>query len=85
MDALPMTEATGLSFASKSPGKMHACGHDGHMSILLGAAEVLSRIKDDLSGTVVFICQPSEEKSPVGGAKGSVSYTHLDVYKRQAI
>ena len=64
MDALPMTEETGLPFASKFPGKMHACGHDGHMSILLGAAEVLSRIKDDISGTVVFICQPSEEKSP---------------------
>ena len=78
MDALPMTEATGLPFASKSPGKMHACGHDGHMSILLGAAEVLSRIKDDLSGTVVFICQPSEEKSPVGGAKGLIASGALD-------
>lgn len=78
MDALPMTEETGLPFASKSPGKMHACGHDGHMSILLGAAEVLSRIKDDLSGTVVFICQPSEEKSPVGGAKGLIASGALD-------
>ena len=62
MDALPMTEETGLPFASNFAGKMHACGHDGHMSILLGAAEVLSQVKDDIPGTVVFICQPSEEK-----------------------
>lgn len=78
MDALPMTEETGLPFASNFAGKMHACGHDGHMSILLGAAEVLSQVKDDIPGTVVFICQPSEEKSPVGGAKGLVASGALD-------
>ncbi len=78
MDALPMTEETGLPFASNFPGKMHACGHDGHMSILLGAAEVLSQMKDDIPGTVVFICQPAEEKSPVGGAKGLVAAGVLD-------
>lgn len=78
MDALPMTEETGLPFASNFAGKMHACGHDGHMSILLGAAEVLSQVKDDIPGTVVFICQPSEEKSPVGGAKGLVASGVLD-------
>ena len=78
MDALPMTEETGLPFASNFPGKMHACGHDGHMSILLGAAKVLSQVKDDIPGTVVFICQPAEEKSPVGGAKGLVASGVLD-------
>jgi len=78
MDALPMTEETGLPFASNFPGKMHACGHDGHMSILLGAAKVLSQMKDDIPGTVVFICQPAEEKSPVGGAKGLVAAGVLD-------
>ena len=78
MDALPMTEETGLPFASNFPGKMHACGHDGHMSILLGAAKVLSQVKNDIPGTVVFICQPAEEKSPVGGAKGLVASGVLD-------
>lgn len=78
MDALPITEETGLPFASKTPGKMHACGHDGHMSILLGAAEVLSKIKDQLAGTVLFVCQPAEEKSPLGGAKKLVASGVLD-------
>ena len=70
MDALSITEQTGLPFASQWEGKMLACGHDGHMAILLGAAKVLSELKDELAGTVLFICQPAEEKSPRGGAKG---------------
>jgi len=65
MDALPITEATGLDYASTVAGKMHACGHDGHTSILLGAAQYLNETKN-FDGTVVLIFQPAEE----GGAGG---------------
>lgn len=68
MDALPIQEATGLAFASENEGKMHACGHDAHTSSLLGTAMILSRLQDDLPGTVRFLFQPSEERLP-GGAK----------------
>jgi len=67
MDALPIEEQNNVSFKSKIPGKMHACGHDVHTATLLGAAMILSRIRDELNGTVKFIFQPSEEKNP-GGA-----------------
>jgi hippurate hydrolase len=65
MDALPGTENTGLSFASCHPGKMHACGHDGHMAMVLGAAALLK--ENPPPGTVVFIFQPAEERG--GGAR----------------
>ena len=78
MDALSIAEETGLPFASRQPGVMHACGHDGHMAILLGTARVLSEIKDELAGTVLFVCQPAEEKSPQGGAKAIVQSGVLD-------
>lgn len=68
MDALPVTEKTGYSFASKTKGMMHACGHDTHMAIVWGAARILSDLRDELPGTVKFIFQPSEEITP-GGAK----------------
>lgn len=61
MDCLPMTEETGLPYASKRPGFMHACGHDGHTSALLGAALVLHEIRDELRGPVKFLFQPAEE------------------------
>ncbi len=67
MDALPMEEATGLPYASQNPGRMHACGHDGHTSMLLGAAKYLAETKN-FDGTVVFIFQPGEE----GGAGAKV-------------
>jgi len=67
MDALPVTEMTGLPYRSKNPGKMHACGHDVHMSCVIGAAKILSSLKDELPGKVKFIFQPSEEVTP-GGA-----------------
>ena len=60
MDALPQTEETGLAYASKNPGRMHACGHDGHMTTLLATAELLAS-GPALPGPVHFICQPAEE------------------------
>ncbi len=68
MDALPIIEQTNLPYKSKSKGLMHACGHDAHMACVIGAAMILSELKDELSGNVKFIFQPSEE-SPPGGAK----------------
>lgn len=65
MDALPIEEATGLEYASKNPGKMHACGHDGHTAILLGAAQYLAETRN-FDGRVVLIFQPAEE----GGGGG---------------
>jgi amidohydrolase len=67
MDALPLTEETGLPFASTHEGVMHACGHDAHMAMVLAAATVLNRIKDELNGTIKFLFQPAEEGP--GGAK----------------
>ncbi len=67
MDALPLLEATGLAFSSTHKGTMHACGHDAHMAMALGAATVLNKIKNKLSGNVKFLFQPAEEGP--GGAK----------------
>lgn len=61
IDALSVNEETDLAYSSKVPGMMHACGHDAHASMLLGAAKVLSEIKDEIKGTVKFIFQPAEE------------------------
>ncbi|MEG3149529.1 M20 family metallopeptidase [Sphingomonas sp. ZT3P38] len=61
MDALPMQEETGLPFASQVPGAMHACGHDAHSAMLVGAARALCARRESLSGTVVFMFQPGEE------------------------
>jgi hippurate hydrolase len=61
MDALPMQEETGLPFASQVPGAMHACGHDAHSAMLVGAARALCARRDSLPGTVVFMFQPGEE------------------------
>ncbi|MBA3425073.1 MAG: M20 metallopeptidase family protein [Rubrobacteraceae bacterium] len=66
MDALPITEDTGLPFASELDGKMHACGHDGHTSMLVGAAHTLSGMRDRLNGTVKFVFQPAEEREGGG-------------------
>lgn len=63
IDALPVQEETGLPFASAIPGKMHACGHDFHMSVILGAALILQGMREQLQGTVRFLFQPAEENT----------------------
>jgi len=64
MDALPLREATGLPFASEVDGAMHACGHDAHVAMLVGAARVLARRRAELAGSVLFMFQPGEEGYP---------------------
>jgi len=76
MDALPMQETSGLDFASVNDGVMHACGHDGHMAMLLGAAKSLSEQSHRLHGTVRFIFQPAEEGA--GGARYMIEDGCLD-------
>ena len=79
MDGLPVVEQTGLPFAStrtdvyngQDVGVMHACGHDNHMSMLLGAAWVLNSVKEDLAGSVMLIFQPAEEGAPEGEEGGA--------------
>jgi amidohydrolase len=79
MDGLPLTENNGLPYASKEKanyngqevGVMHACGHDAHMAILLGVAEILARHKSELKGTIKFIFQPAEEGAPKGEEAGA--------------
>jgi amidohydrolase len=79
MDALPVVERANVPFASKAKGVyngeevgvMHACGHDSHVAILMGVAEVLSSMKKDIKGTVVFIFQPAEEGAPKGEEGGA--------------
>ena len=81
MDALPVPEATGLPFASTATGTYmgntvpvaHACGHDAHIAMLMGAAEVLAGMKADIAGTIVFIFQPAEEGAPPGEPKGGAA------------
>lgn len=67
MDALPITEANKVSYKSKNPGVMHACGHDAHTASLLGVSNILNQVKNEFEGTVKCIFQPAEEKAP-GGA-----------------
>ncbi len=61
MDALPIDETTGLDFASRKPGHMHACGHDAHSAMLAGAARLLAAKRDEIAGTILFMFQPGEE------------------------
>lgn len=78
MDALGMTEETGLPYASQTPGACHACGHDAHTALALGCAKYLSEHRGELTGTVKFIFQPAEEGPPPGGAKAVVESCVLD-------
>ena len=78
MDALPIHEATGLPYASRIPGVMHACGHDFHTAIITGTAMVLSKLQRELPGPVRFLFQPSEEDNPRGGARGMIDAGALE-------
>ena len=81
MDALPVLESTGLPFASTATGTYmdqtvpvaHACGHDAHIAMLMGAAEVLAGMRDQIAGTIVFVFQPAEEGAPPGEPKGGAA------------
>ncbi|MEZ5441506.1 MAG: amidohydrolase [Lysobacterales bacterium] len=92
MDALPVTEQTGLPFASTATGEfrgeqvgvMHACGHDGHMAILLGVAEALAERRQSLAGSVLFIFQPSEEGPPEGEEGGAKLMLAEGLFQRYA-
>lgn len=96
MDALPVTEQTGLPFAStqttefrgQTVGVMHACGHDGHMAILMGVAQSLVAVREQLAGSVLFIFQPAEEGAPQGeqgGAKLMLEEGLFERYKPDAV
>jgi len=82
MDALPVEEQTKLPFASKNKGVMHACGHDSHTAMLLAAAYILSKHKDELDGNVKFLFQPAEE---VGGRGGALPMIEDDVLKNPLV
>ncbi len=76
MDALPIEERTGLAFASRTPGLMHACGHDVHTSTLLGVAAALKRLAPEMAGSVRLLFQPAEEI--LGGAEAMIADGALD-------
>ncbi|UAL48868.1 M20 family metallopeptidase [Sutcliffiella horikoshii] len=80
IDALPITEKTDLPFASLKEGSMHACGHDAHTTMLLGAGILLNHHKNELAGTVLLVFQPAEEASPNGGAKPMMDDGVFDEY-----
>ncbi|HEY7175682.1 MAG TPA: M20 family metallopeptidase [Micromonosporaceae bacterium] len=77
MDALPVQEETGLEYASQVTGAMHACGHDLHMAVLVGAAKLLCEMREDMPGNVIFMFQPGEEGP--GGAEPMIAEGLLEV------
>ncbi|MEM1433973.1 MAG: amidohydrolase [Pseudomonadota bacterium] len=93
MDALPVVERTGLPYASKVRGEyegrtvgvMHACGHDNHVAILMGAAQILAGVRDELPGTIKFIFQPAEEGPPKGENGGARMMVEEGVLQKPAV
>lgn len=93
MDALPVTERVDLPFASKvkstylgkETGVMHACGHDTHVAMLMGAAEILAGMKNEIAGTVVFLFQPAEEGAPPGEEGGAKLMVEEGVLTRHKV
>ena len=85
IDALPLTEKTGLPFASVNPGVMHACGHDMHTAIAAGVACELNRVRDRLNCNLVVLFQPAEESSPIGGARPIVESGFLEAQRIDAL
>jgi amidohydrolase len=89
MDALPITEKNSFEFVSTNTGKMHACGHDSHMAMLMASAKLLKDLADNYGGTILLLFQPGEEKSP-GGARlmiesGELNYPKPDIVIAQHI
>ncbi|NLB58757.1 MAG: amidohydrolase, partial [Gammaproteobacteria bacterium] len=90
MDALPVTEQTGLPFAStattefngQQTGVMHACGHDAHTAILMGVAEALAGMREELAGEVLFVFQPAEEGAPEGEEGGAKLMLEEGIFER---
>jgi amidohydrolase len=88
MDALPIQETNDVPYKSQNPGVKHACGHDVHTTVALGVAEVLSKMRDQIPGTIKFIFQPAEEGAPVGeegGAELMIKEGALENPRPQAI
>lgn len=88
MDALPIQETNAVSYKSKNDGVKHACGHDAHMTVELGVAEILSEMRDEIRGTIKFIFQPAEEGAPTGeegGARLMIKEGVLENPKPEAI
>jgi amidohydrolase len=88
MDALPIQEVNDVPYKSQTPGVKHACGHDVHTTVELGVAEVLSKMREEVRGTVKFIFQPAEEGAPAGeegGAKLMIKEGALEAPRPQAI
>lgn len=78
MDALPITENNDAVYCSQNPGVMHACGHDGHMAVVLGLAQAFMAARDKLAGTIKLIFQPAEENAPTGGSAQILASGVLD-------
>lgn len=85
IDALPITEKTDVEFKSTVAGKMHACGHDAHTSMLLGTGFKLQEMKEQLPGRVLLVFQPNEESTPIGGARPMMEDGVFDEYKPDVI
>ncbi|WLR47344.1 M20 family metallopeptidase [Halobacillus litoralis] len=85
MDALPIQETNEHTFVSEVDGKMHACGHDAHTAMLLGAGYALKQVEEQLEGTVLLVFQPAEEASPIGGSGPMMEDGVFDEYKPDVI